>query len=496
MSESLTEDLGTLLTQAVATARTEGARDRLEEARARLAGPLRLAIAGKVKAGKSTLLNALLGEELAPTDAGECTKIVTWYERGRSPRVLVHPHTQPAVTRPWRRDGGALEVDLGSMSAAEVERIEVSWPTSRLDELTILDTPGIASISAEISERTHRVLAADDGRVPVADAVLYLMRHTHASDVRFLESFHDDDLAHGTPINSLAVLSRADEIGSCRLDAMDVAQRIAHRYEQDVRIRRLCPVVVPVDGLLAYAATSLQEVEYALLASVAAASQEEIGELLLTADRFVSRHVTSLTELEREHLLDRLGLFGVRLSTELIRTGRVQNATELSAELSALSGLDRLRAVLLRQFLGRSRVLKARSALAVLTEVLRSDGCDERERLSAALEELTAGTHEFEEVRLLESVRSGLVELQPERLAELDRLLGGSGHDASSRLQLDAGAGPTEVAGAAMAAIEVWRRLAEHPLSTRTVQLAARGATRTLEGLAAAAIREQGPVPH
>ena len=41
----------------------------------RLDEPLRVAIAGKVKAGKSTLLNALVGERLAPTDAREysCT---------------------------------------------------------------------------------------------------------------------------------------------------------------------------------------------------------------------------------------------------------------------------------------------------------------------------------------------------------------------------------------------------------------------------------------
>ena len=40
---------------------------------ARLEGPLRIAVAGKVKAGKSTLLNALVGEQIAPSDAGECS---------------------------------------------------------------------------------------------------------------------------------------------------------------------------------------------------------------------------------------------------------------------------------------------------------------------------------------------------------------------------------------------------------------------------------------
>jgi len=56
----------------------------------RLDEPLRVAIAGKVKAGKSTLLNALVGEELAPTDAGECTRIVTWYADGRTYSVTAH----------------------------------------------------------------------------------------------------------------------------------------------------------------------------------------------------------------------------------------------------------------------------------------------------------------------------------------------------------------------------------------------------------------------
>ena len=57
----------------------------------RLDEPLRVAIAGKVKAGKSTLLNALVGEQVAPTDAGECTRVVTWYRDGATPRIVLHP---------------------------------------------------------------------------------------------------------------------------------------------------------------------------------------------------------------------------------------------------------------------------------------------------------------------------------------------------------------------------------------------------------------------
>jgi hypothetical protein len=484
VADDLGEPITVLLDRASASAVDDQVRSRLAEARDRLHGPLRLAIAGKVKAGKSTLLNALLGEELAPTDAGECTKIVTWYAEGPAPQVMVHPLQGDPISRPWTRESGALEVDLGGLSAGDVDHISVTWPTSRLRAMTILDTPGIASISADVSARTHRVLEAVEGRVPVADAVLYLMRHTHASDVRFLESFHDDELAHGTPMNSVGVLSRADEIGSCRLDALEVADRIARRYEADPRMRRLCPIVLPVAGLLAHVSATLREAEYALLSTLARAPREAADELLLTADRFLGRpSVIALTELEREHLLDRLGLFGVRLGVELIRTAVVRNAGELAAELGRRSGLDRLRSVILTQFEQRSRILKSRSALAVLNEVLRADGCRNSAELRAAAEELAASTHEFEEVRLLDAVRSGVVELPPDRLAELDQLLGGSGHDPASRLGVEPNSDGEQLRHTALAALGRWQRVAEHPLSSRPAQLAARTATRTLEGL-------------
>ena len=56
----------------------------------RLNQPIRIALAGTLKAGKSTLVNALVGEDIAPTDATEATRIVTWFRHGPTPKVTAN----------------------------------------------------------------------------------------------------------------------------------------------------------------------------------------------------------------------------------------------------------------------------------------------------------------------------------------------------------------------------------------------------------------------
>ncbi len=483
MADDLTLRIKALAEDAGASATSEEAGDSLREIVERLEGPIRLAISGKVKAGKSTLLNALIGESLAPTDAGECTRIVTWYRYSDRPYALVHPVDGEPVETTYVRSESAFEVGLGGRDADAIDHLEIGWPTSRLRHVVLIDTPGIASISTDVSARTHRVLSAEQGQVPVADAVLYLLRHTHSSDLRFLESFHDDEVAEGTPVNTVGVLSRADEIGSARLDAMEVAARVARRYQDEPRLHRLCPIVVPVDGLLGHAATTLREVEYAALVAIAGAPPAAMAELLLTADRFALGESDVVAVERRGPMLDRLGLFGVRLCVELIRAGTVATSSELCARLDDVSGLDRLRAVVERQFDARARVLKARSAVAALRELFERGDCADGPALLHRLEQITAGAHEFEEVRVLLELRSGELSLTPDREAELDLLMGGSGHAPAARLGLPADAAPDQVRAAALAALTVWQGVERHPLSSRPTQIAARAATRTLEGL-------------
>jgi hypothetical protein len=451
---------------------------------ARFDEPLRVAIAGKVKAGKSTLLNALVGEEIAPTDAGECTRVVTWYQDGNTPKVMLHPKGSPPHQLSIHRHDGALSFDLGGMPPERIDRLVVDWPSQSLRGTTLIDTPGIDSLSTDVSARSHQFLAPEDAPT-AADAVVYLMRHLHSGDVRFLESFHDQGVARATAVNTIAVLSRADEIGVGRLDALMSAKRIASRYRSDDKLRDLCQTVVAVAGLLAQTGRTMRQAEFAALTELARLPREDMDGLLLSADRFVKSETSAQLGSEaRGALMDRFGLFGVRLGVTLIRQG-VSDPAKLSTELVRRSGLDDLREVLNIQFTERRDLLKARSALLALDLVLHREPRPAAQPLAVELERIMSGAHEFAELRLITALRSGAVKVPEQARLEAERLLGGDGGAPNVRLGLDPAADTSEARAAAMDALSRWRRRAENPLSSRSLADTARVVVRSCEGVLA-----------
>ncbi|MGH3937365.1 MAG: dynamin family protein [Pseudonocardiaceae bacterium] len=446
--------------------------DRLDE-------PLRVAIAGKVKAGKSTLLNALVGEQIAPTDAGECTRVVTWYRDGRSPKIVMHPKKGSPTSLPVNRRDGALTIDLQGTPAEQLTRLVVDWPSQSLRTATLIDTPGIASTSMETSQRTLAFLTPEDDSPAEADAVVYLMRHLHATDAEFLESFRDQGVGRASSVNTIAVLSRADEIGGGRVDAMFSAKTIAARYRRDPTLRALCQGVVPVAGLLAQTARTLRQAEFDALTELSRMPRAELDASLLSADRFLSATPAGVG------LLSRFGLFGLRLSMTLIRQG-TDTPLALSEELLRRSGLDELREVLNTQFTERRDLLKARSALLALESVLHGDTRAAVAPLVADVERILAGAHEFAELRLLSALRSGAVVLpKTELLEEAERLLGGYGAAPAARLGLPPDSSPHELRPAVLDALARWRRRAENPLSGRATVDACRVVVRSCEGMMA-----------
>lgn len=459
----------------------------------RLEGPLRVALAGMVKAGKSTLLNAMLGESIAATDAGECTRVVTWYRRSDTPTITLHPHEGPPRSLRFRREGGRVVFDLGTATAADVAWIDVGWPSESLRSLILIDTPGIASLSQEVSARATGFLTQKSS-ASAADAVIYLMRHLRSSDRQFLESFRDVAAGGSLTVNAVAVLSRADEIGSARIDSLLSAAQVARRYAEDGDLHALVLDVIPVAGLLAETARTLREDEFRALREIAGLERSARERMLVSADRFVRPSPeSSLSESERRALLARFGLFGVRLAAALMRGG-ISTSTELAESLLQQSGLTTLQAMVRDHFRARADTLKVYGVLPGLEEVLRERPRPGSDALLAEIERIFATTHSLRELAALSRTRAGGYSLPPEQLAEAERIVGGDGASAPARLGVDETADGAVIRQRVDELLTRWRGIAESPLTERGAVGLCHTVIRSLEQIASERRRRVAPL--
>ncbi|HWB73397.1 MAG TPA: dynamin family protein [Nannocystaceae bacterium] len=170
-------------------------------ARERLARPLTIAIMGEFSAGKSTFVNALLGEPVAPMGVLPTTTTINVFRRGPSGGGRVH-----------YRDGhletlAADEVQkflhgLDTVEAAKIRHVEIERTGARMGDAAVVDTPGLNALDA-----FHEQVAR--GFIDEADAVVWLFSATRsgaASEVGMLASLR----AGGRQV--LGVLNKVDTL--------------------------------------------------------------------------------------------------------------------------------------------------------------------------------------------------------------------------------------------------------------------------------------------
>lgn len=454
----------------------------------RLNQPIRIALAGTLKAGKSTLVNALVGEDIAPTDATEATRIVTWFRHGPTPKVTANHYNGRRSNVPIAREGTRsgereLTFDMARLDPHDVADLDVEWPAGELISTTIIDTPGTSSLSSDVSERTLRLLVPEDG-VPRVDAVVFLLRTLNAADIALLKQIGELVGGSAGALGVIGVASRADEIGAGRIDAMLSAKDVASRFTTELDKTGICQAVVPVSGLLALTARTLRQSEFTALEKLAGVEPAELTKAMLSVDRFVREDAAlPVDSATRAALLDRFGMFGLRISIAVLRAG-ISDSVALADELLERSGLIALRDVIDQQFAQRSELLKAHTALLSLRQFVQANPIFATPHILADVDPLLADTHAFEELRLLSQLRSRTTTLNDDEMASLRRLVGGSGTDAASRLGLQPDV-PYDGPRAAFSAAQRWRRRADHPLNDPFTTRACRAAVRSAEALVA-----------
>lgn len=170
---------------------------------AKLNQPLKIVIMGEVKAGKSTLINTMVGQDVSPVNVKEATASI----------IVIH-HKETA-------EGTIVQTDGTSTNGSPAEIFEVlkkhhgdmdffsnclsvflGFPLPNLQKFQLVDTPGLATVTTQNEALTNSYMQD-------ADVVLWVLNGNHIGQMDVEEALAKV-AKMGKPI--LAVINRIDEI--------------------------------------------------------------------------------------------------------------------------------------------------------------------------------------------------------------------------------------------------------------------------------------------
>jgi hypothetical protein len=377
---------------------------------------LRVALLGRVSSGKSTLVNALLGWRIAPTDAGECTRLITCFRHGDEPSAAAYLRDGRRVRLPSPRAEGELSPPPGHLG--DVAFLDVRLPSDPLREVTLMDTPGISSAGSEASQQTHDLVGHRIPALPAADAVAFLLNQSPREDeYALLREVDRSNTLIPASVQTVGILAKADLVGGGGPGAREAARSLARSIAE--RNQGLLSSVVPLAGLLAEAGNCarLTERDALLLRRLCREWDQAVREVaLLSAEMFTSQP-SQITAAERRRLIEVFGLAGIRELLRCVDEGLASPAA-LNAACLRASGYEDLRIALVHNFRERADALKAGRALSALIRAAygrmgRQLSEAHREWFQDRLESVRFDprTHRILELQAMHQVLAGQVDL-------------------------------------------------------------------------------------
>ncbi len=381
---------GPVLQRAAASLRDAGMPvdlvSQLERLAAQVHEPCVVAVVGRVKAGKSTFVNALLGEDLAQTGATETTATINAFRHGNA-------NPERPVRCYWR-DGRVTDEtsafldslqgndDATLRRADDIDRLEYRLPNPYLQHMTLVDTPGTGAAVDEHGERTEAFMRLRERHdeetrrlAGEADAVIYLTGLTATTgDQAMLDEFRRVATGQATALTAIGVMAKIDT------DPAFIANRQPLVARLEKQLGASLNIIMPVSAGLRRALDTLLADDGAgianLHAAIASIPPDILTKLLASEELWTGWDDPRcpLTATERSNLPGDLpwSVF-TTIVTELARSITIEMALE---RLDDVAGFDALRAVLDRRFLRRGRFLRTyrivTDARAIVAEARRT----------------------------------------------------------------------------------------------------------------------------
>lgn len=326
-----------------------------------------VAVIGQMRAGKSTLVNALIGQRLAPVGITETTATINWFRHAGASQqgtFRVHWLDGSMEDRPLAEAGAWIGQ---AENAKRTRALDFFAASEFLATANIVDTPGTRStLEAHqttttdfLAERLEEETLRHGGR---ADAVVYVVNPiAKADDDELLRWFSERTRLPGaSAMNSIAVVQKWEQIRPNPLAKIeDLCDDMRAQLEGKV-----CEVL-PVSGILALAAVEAPLAVWNQIGELAVGASTEVFEDLTLSPTYFGDDLPGapLDRAIRESLLAQLPWPVLSFALWLARRDRPTDGGALRAALLAVSNLDRLKELLCRRFFDLAGLIQAGTAL-------------------------------------------------------------------------------------------------------------------------------------
>jgi GTP-binding protein EngB required for normal cell division len=420
----------------------------LRDLQARLSeGALRVAVLGQFKRGKSSLLNAILGQQLLPMGVTPVTAIATIVKGAERPRLRVSYQTshEPEVCRDPSRFADILALyvseEANPNNKARVASVEIDMPLEpALAHIAFVDTPGVGSTLKHNTETAERAIAECDAGMfvlspepPITAVEIDYLRfiRRHLPKLLFVLNKVDQldgrERAAAEAFIRKALNEALPDLAPVRIFALSARRALTARESGDA-------AGLAASGLPTLKQTLVHELAREkgaiLLATTRARAQALFAELLFHAEFKLQSLLTPRQELERKIAEFEQGVARLRIEAERHADSLAVDRRRLIAEINQQTE------ALWRESRSKFRALVADAAMAQL------DTSGLRDRIAQEM-----ATY-FEEAfkSLTEDARKQLLDRLAERQGNVAALIGKVREAAASLMSITAAPPPPEEA--------------------------------------------------